>query len=242
MESDRIHAVAREIFEYVKSPSLRHIRDSHSIHKLAKEIVKTLDHASSVWAKWDGPREEIAKAVGPCWIPIEDLQAFLNRLPGQNLTTTDVVQRLRAISEEPYAEYPKEELKAGCLALYEAEKARGTEMPAIIGALREYVEAEEDRLHQEQEETYRRNREEERLRLERRFLSGADCGWMQINKSECFYCRRNGRTFRTTPDKEKRWQLYRIENLEDAGLLLGSYDGRRAASKALEKIAYQPEF
>jgi hypothetical protein len=33
---------------------------------------------------------------------------------------------------------PNEELKAGCLALYEIEKAQGTELPATIGALREW--------------------------------------------------------------------------------------------------------
>jgi len=29
--------------------------------------------------------------------------------------------------------------------------------------------------------------------------------------------------------------------LEDVGVLLGTYQGRREASKALEKIAYEPE-
>ena len=57
-----------------------------------------------------------------------------------------MVQRLRAFYEEPYSSYPNEELKAGCLALYEAEKAQGTELPAIIGALQEYIELEEERL------------------------------------------------------------------------------------------------
>jgi len=80
-------------------------------------------------------REELAKAAAICWIPTEDLRVFLNRLPGPALTHTDVVQRLRAFWEEPWAEYPDEELKAGCLALYEREKAFGTELPAIIGAL-----------------------------------------------------------------------------------------------------------
>jgi hypothetical protein len=55
-----------------------------------------------------------------CRIPAEDLLIFLNRLPGPALKHTDVVQRLRA---EPWAVYPNEELKAGCLVLYENEKA-----------------------------------------------------------------------------------------------------------------------
>ncbi|MFB9262211.1 hypothetical protein ACFFWD_03340 [Bradyrhizobium erythrophlei] len=99
MDSDRQHAVTTRLFEYVKSPSLRHLRDPNSIHKLAREIVQALDGASSIWGKWGGPREEVVKAAAPCWVPIEDLRAFLNALPGPPLTKTDVEQRLRAIWE-----------------------------------------------------------------------------------------------------------------------------------------------
>lgn len=205
MESDRLYAVTSKLDDYVKSPSLRHIRDPHSLQKLAKEIVQAIDRASSIWGKWEGPREELAKSAAPCWIPTEDLQAFLNRLPGPVLTNTDVVQRLRAFNEEPYSTYPNEELKAGCLALYEAEKAQGTELTAIISALQEYIELEEERLRREREETYRRHQEEERIRLQQRFLAGADCGWTQIEKSEAFYCRRNGRAYRVARAKDKRW-------------------------------------
>jgi hypothetical protein len=62
------------------------------------------------------------------------------------LTQTDVLQRMRAFWEEPWAEYPNEDLRAGCLELYEIEKTQGTELPAIIGALQEYVGLEDDRL------------------------------------------------------------------------------------------------
>jgi hypothetical protein len=68
-------------------------------------------------------------------IPAEDLQAYLNRLPGPALTLTDVRQRLRALWEEPWETYPNEELKNGCHSLYAAEKAQGTEFIAIVGAL-----------------------------------------------------------------------------------------------------------
>ena len=67
MENDRIYAVASRLADYIKSPSLRHIRDPHSLHKLAKEIVQAVDRASSIWGKWEGPREELAKAAAPCW-------------------------------------------------------------------------------------------------------------------------------------------------------------------------------
>ncbi len=241
MSNDRIYAVTSELFDYVKSPSLRHIRDPHSIHRLAKSIVQSLDRASSVWRKWEGSREEFAKAASCCWIPTEDLLTFLNRLPGPVLTRTDVVQRLRAFWEEPWAAYPNEELKSGCLVLYESEKAQGTELPAIVGALQEHIELEEERLRREQAENYQRYKETERLRLQQRFLSGADCGWTPIEEFDDLFCRRNGRAFRIARRKDKRWKLYRVASVADAGVLLGSYQGRREANKALEQIAYQPE-
>ncbi|MGY3134570.1 hypothetical protein ACVWZM_005252 [Bradyrhizobium sp. USDA 4501] len=241
MDADRQYAIASLLFDYVKSPSLRHLREPHSVHKLARDILLAVDRASSVWKKWEPQREEIAKAAAPCWIPIEDLQAFLNSLPGPALTKTDVEQRLRAIWEEPYATYPKDELKIGCLALYHSEAAQGTELRAIIGALEEHIEREDDRLRREQEESYHRWKEEERVKLEQRFLSGADCGWTPVNKSDAFYCRRNGRTFRIIQGKDKRWTLFRVKSIEDKGELLGQYQGRGDANKALKTIAYANE-
>lgn len=82
MDADRQYAVASLLFDYVKSPSLRHLRDPHSIHRLARDIVNALDRASSVWKKWEPKREEIVQAAAPCWIPLEDLQAFLTTLRG----------------------------------------------------------------------------------------------------------------------------------------------------------------
>jgi uncharacterized protein YbaR (Trm112 family) len=78
---------------------------------------------------------------------------------------------------------------------------QGTEMRAIVGALQEHIEREEDRLRREREEYWRRLKAEERVKLERRFLSGADCGWTAIEKSEALYCRRNGRAFRIVQGK-----------------------------------------
>jgi len=241
MNSDRQYAVASLLFDYVKSPSLRHLRDPHSVHKLARDIVNAIDRAGSVWGKWEAEREEVAKAAAPCWIPMEDLLASLNNLPGPPLTKTDVEQRLRAIWEEPYSIYPNEALKDGCLALYHSEKAQGTEMRAIIGMLQEHREREDERLRREQEERYRKLKEEERAKLEQRFLSGADCGWTPIDSSAAFYCRRNGRTFRIVRSKDKRWTLFRVETIEDEGELLGLYQRRGDANKALKTIAYANE-
>jgi len=40
MESDRLNAVASKLADYARSPSLQHIRNPHSLHKLAQEIVQ----------------------------------------------------------------------------------------------------------------------------------------------------------------------------------------------------------
>lgn len=101
-------------------------------------------------------------------------------MPGPQVTATDVSQRLRAFEDEEYFSYPKEEHRPGCLALYEKERADGTELPAIIGLLRDHVERQEERLRVEQEERYKRSREEDRMAREQRLLSGADCKWTQL--------------------------------------------------------------
>lgn len=241
MENDRIYPVLSTLVEYLKSPSLGHIRNPYQLQKLAREIVQIVDRAGSVWTKWEGAREDLVKAASPCWIPIQDLHFCLNRLPGPPLTLSDVRQRLRAIWEEPWATYPNEELKESCLALYTQEKSAGTELIAIIGALREHIEFEEERLRHEQDETYRLAREAEQLKRQQRFHSGADVGWTRIDSSNALYCRRNGRSFRIALGKDKRWKLFRIASQKDEGELLGAYGHRRDANKALDKIAYESE-
>lgn len=89
-EDERIWAVREILSDYVKSPSLRHIRDPHALSKLAREIVRCIDRSNDIWRKWDGQRELLLKSALGCWIPVEDLRAFLNRMPGPELTTTDV--------------------------------------------------------------------------------------------------------------------------------------------------------
>jgi hypothetical protein len=102
MNDDRIWTVKELLFDYVKSPSLKHIRDPHSVSKLAQEIVRRLDRGNSIWQKWNGERELLLKPAVGCWIPIHALRAFLNRMPGSQLTETDVTQRLKAFEDEYY--------------------------------------------------------------------------------------------------------------------------------------------
>jgi hypothetical protein len=239
---ERHAEVRRLIYRYVESPSLRHLRDSKQVDRLAEEILNAVDHTSSVWGKWDAARGELLKAAAKTWIPTEDLLAFLNSLPGPRLTQTDVVQRLRAFQEEPYAHlYPDERVRDACLARYAAEVEAGTELPAIVGALQEFAEAEEERLDRERAELWRSKQAADRLALERRFLSGADCKWTPLQGSKAVFMRKNGRAFRLSPTKEKRWELHRIEEATDAGDLLGIYATRGAANKVIAKIAYELE-
>ena len=170
-EDDRAYEVLRLILEHLRSPSLRHIRDAYAVNKLAHDIFKTMDRGIPLWQKWEGPRDVLAKAAATSWIPAADLTEFLNGMAGPKLTTTDVGQRLRAIHEEPYA----------------TEKAESTDMPAIVGLLQEHVEREEERLRLAHDQRCRQRAEEDRIALEQRFLSAADCKWTQVKKSKDLY-------------------------------------------------------
>lgn len=233
--------ISKLIAEYLRSPSLRHLRDPYSIDSLAASIVRAVERQASAWQKWAGERESILRASSLCWIPTEDLRSFLNRLPGPQLTTTDVVQRLRAIHEESYSSYPDEDLKDGCLEIYAKELAAGTELPAIVGSLQQYVEDESERRRVARAEANRRFAKEEREALELRFLSGADCAWTPIGGAKDLYTRKNGRAFRLSINKDKRLDLYRIEDVDDKGARVGTYGTRGDATKAVAKLAYTPE-
>lgn len=240
-EYHRHTEVRRLLVRYLESPSLRHLRDPKQVDRLAEEIVSAVDRTPPLWSKWDATREELLKAAAKTWIPIADLVALLNTLPGPRLTNTDVAQRLRAFQEEPYADlYADERVKDGCLALYAAELEAGTELMAIIGALQEFADEEERRLDDERREKWKAAQAAERLALERRYLSGADCKWTPLEGSKALFMRRNGRAFRLTPTDEKRLELRLIGEPTDEGELIGVYSTRSAANKVIDKIAYGP--
>ncbi|NYT40772.1 hypothetical protein HZY97_08395 [Sphingomonas sp. R-74633] len=242
LEDDRVQAVKQLLFEHVKSPSLRHIKDPYVLIKLAQQIVNKLDRGNSMWTKWSGLRDQLAQSAVPCWIPVSDLRDHLNRMEGPRLTLSDVEQRLRAFEEERYSEFPRDEFQTGCLAIYEAEKAEGTELPAIVGVLRAHIESEEARLEQEHRDRYAKLKEEQRLAAEQRLLSGADCKWTPWAGTKDLYCRVGGRLFRLAPRDDKFLDLFRVEEIDSSeGHLLGRYMKRGDATKAVERIAYQPE-
>ena len=165
-QDPRLPGIRKLLFEYVRSPSLRHLRDPHSVNRLAEDVVRSLGEDRPTWRKWDNNREEFLKSAAHCWVPIEDLRDYLNGMPGPKLTNTDVAQRLQVHYVEPYVSFPNEDLQVGCLAIYEREKGEGTELPAIIGVLQEYIEKEEYRLRIEQQVAREKCIEDERIALE----------------------------------------------------------------------------
>jgi hypothetical protein len=115
-------------------------------------------------------------------------------------------------------------------------------MAAIVWALHEYIEKEEDRLWKERDAQHRQWLEQQRIELEQRFLSGADCKWTPLDGSQAVYCRINGRAFRLTKTKDSTNDVHRIVSVDDPKpLWIGTYRTRGEATKALAKVAYQPE-
>jgi hypothetical protein len=241
-DTERHYDVVRLLREYVSSPSLQHIRDHSALCRVASEIIKRVDGANSLWKKWSTLREALLKPAITCWIPRADLQEELNRLPGPHLTQTDVLQKMKAFQDEDYYNYPNDELQTGCLELYEREKLAGTELIAIIFAIREYAENEEARLSKERHEAYKRQAQAEQLAKEQTFLSGAECKWTQIGEAPDLYCRINGRAYRLTPTQDKMWQAFRIASVDDQAVrFIGKYKRRGDASKAIQEVAYKPD-
>lgn len=240
-EDDRTHEIVRVLTEHTKSPSLRHIRDPYIILRTADEIIKKLDRGNPIWRKWEGPRENLIKSATICWVPIDDLREHLYRVAGPHLTHTDVEQRLAAAQDEQW-EYTDDDLRVGCVELYEREKALGTGLPVIIGALRRHVESEQERLRIGREAARRGQVVAEKVALQARFRSGADCKWVMIDDTKDLYCRVNGRDYRLAVTPDKRLDLFRIDGPDDAnGRLIGRYQNRSAVTKVLTQVAYQPE-
>lgn len=230
------------ILDYVKSASLEVIRRPTLVEQLAREIVARLDRTHVMWGKWDDQREALLRLAVPCWIPVEDLQAVLSEMPGPQLTATDVTQRLEAMATRSY-EYPQVEFQQGCLKIYNEEKALGTELRAIIGRIRDYIDEEDARLHAQRAERRKHAIEEERIEREQKLFSGADCTWTQLRGSPSWFCRKNGRLFQLSQSADKKWKLARVAAIEESGegRLIGRYKFRKDATKILMKIAYEPE-
>ncbi len=242
-DDPRSTEIVRLLLDHVRSPSLAHIRQPEQIQRLALAILRNVDGPTSPWRKWSLPRETVARAALPCWLPERHLCEELNQLPGPPLTIVDVVQRMEAMREEDcYSAWPDDDLKAGCLVLYERERKAGTELLAIIGAMRAWIDAEEERLRGEREATRRARVEADRIASQNRLLSGADCPWTQTAGIGTWHSRRNGRLYRLVQLDSRLWVLSRIAAMADKrGIEIGRYESRKVASKMLADIAYQPD-
>jgi hypothetical protein len=241
-DEDVIRTVRAALAQHVMSLSISQVRDPFAIDRLAKDIVRSVTSGNPVWRKWGPVRETVLKSASECWIPTDVLRDFLNEMPGPVLTLTDVKQRLRAMQEEEYLSTPDEDHRKACLTIIETERAQGTELPAIIGAVQEYLGEEYARRSREDREAWDRRRAEEKAALEERFISGADCKWTPVNGSTEVYCRTNGRAYRLSRGDDKLWKLQRVSSPKDEkGLPIGSYRARSDATKALAQVAYQPE-
>lgn len=238
-----IWVVKEVLLDYVKYPTLKTLRSPSAIDAVAREIVKRLDRHYSMWGKWDEERSELLRIAMRCWIPVEDLTNFMNGMRGTKLTTTDVTQRLEAMLIECPYDDRNEEFKEGCLAIYEEEKALGTELTAIVWRIRDYVDEEEGRLFSERQEYWKRQNEEKRIAREQTLLSGVDCSWTKMRGSRVLFCRKSGKLFRLTPTEKKTLKLFRVETtgLDEKGTLLGEYQRQGQASKAVAQIASMPE-
>lgn len=188
LEDDRIWQVRDLVIEHVSSPSLRHIRDPAAILSISRRILKRIDRGTGIWQKWEGEREVLIKSAVGCWIPTDSLREYLNLFSGPKLTSTDVAQRMKAIEEEPYTSYPNDDLREGCLAIFIEEKELGTELPAIIGRIADFVQEEEERSRVDREQRYKRARLEKQDTAEARLMAGADCKWTQLRGAPHVYC------------------------------------------------------
>jgi len=143
------------------------------------------------------------------------------------------------MAEEGF-EWPNDDYKTRCLEIYEREKAAGTEMPAIIREIREQLDVWEQRDREAREEAWQRSKQQARTEHQARLRAGLDCGWIDLDQRDIFYCRLNNRLFRITRDKQKRWELVRISAIEESkGLVIGHYTDRKEANKVIRKVAFE---
>ena len=244
-DDERASQVRALLWEHAH-PTLRNM-DYTRIAKLTEQILTVLTDRG-LWAKWGKDREELAKRAADIWIPMVDLREALNVLPGPQLTEVDVEQRIRDFREQRYGNgYPKEEAEAEALAVFAAEKAKGTEFMALLGYMEEWYWGAEERLRQKAEKERRERIAEEKRFAETRLRNGADCSWTSATGVADLHCCKNGRLYRlralqTTGKFEPAFEVLRVDHLDaKRGRPVGRYRTRGEASKAVANVAYQED-
>lgn len=244
LQDDRKYEITRLIYEYVKSPSLRHIREPENLHKLAVAILKVVDGPLTPWEKWSDHRVVLLKGAVDVWVPDDDLLAALNRLPGPPLTVVDLAQRLE--TERGY-HGPDEELREGCLAAYAEQKAAGTEMIAILGYLEMWMYEAGKPLHELRKQRDKERIAREKATAEARLRSGADCPWTEVRSIGAgVHCRKSGRLFRLAKASDLypgMLEVTQVKALDDKrGTYIGRYHTRSEATKVLVELVRKPDW
>ena len=130
---------------------------------------------------------------------------------------------------------------AGTVTLFN-DLGEGTEMAAILGRIRQYVDEEEIRRFREEMAQHQREADEKRQALIAKFLAGEDSKWVQPSASEDVFCRVNGRAYHLSPKEGITRKLERISTIDDPNpRLIGRYKTRAEATKVIQEIAYKPE-
>jgi hypothetical protein len=249
-EDQRFHEIIRLLHQYSARPPLKFPTDAE-LPALAKKILKAATGPTSLWAKWDKDRDELARRAAEVWAPLEDLRTALNTLPGEPLTCIDVEQRLYAIRSEHggYSYGPEEELKNAALTAYAEEKAKGTEFIAMLGWLEEWMWGAGENLRRKRDKERQEQIEQDKRNAEARLRSGADCPWTAAAGLADLHCRKNARLFRlkalerAASPLSPKFEVFEVKSVDEKrGVPIGRYRTRSDASKAVLEVAYKPEW
>jgi hypothetical protein len=231
-KDESIHQVTNLIMRRFTAGHLAH---TNGVQYLAHDIVRYFDGAHSHWAKWSIERTKLLDSSKTFSIPVGELQEALNALPGPSLTATDVEQRLKLLLGVPFVDQPREDLRDDFRAIFSAEKAKGTEFVAIVGAIRDFLDKVELREYYEGEERKKHEQEAERLEQEKTLRSGVDCDWLRPWECQDLFLRKAGRLFRLRNIAHLDWEVSEIPGLDrvDEGKCVGRFKGRGCARTAI---------
>lgn len=231
-KDENIHQVTNLIMRRFTAGHLAH---TNGVQYLAHDIVRYFDGAYSVWAKWSIDRTKLLDGSKTFSIPVEELQEALNALPGPSLTATDVEQRLKLLLDEPFVDQPREDLRDDLRAIFSAEKAKGTEFVAIVGAIQDFLDKVQQLEYAEYNERQKCEQQTARLAREQILRSGVDCDWLRPWERQDVFLRHAGRLFRLRKIGNLDWELSEIPGRDrvDEGECVGRFKGRGLARAAI---------
>jgi hypothetical protein len=220
MNSDHLHIIEQIIYNYKQSTRWHDFKAS----ELARKIMAALNKGQ----KWDSERRIAASTGRECWIPTEDLVAYLNSLPGPPITEGDLMALPLPRWDEPIPEARDE-----CLRVYYREKQAGTAWGAMMEIIQnEAVLPAFDKQHSEQ----RRLRREGALR---RIRSGEEVyGFIEVPDQRDWYSRHDGQLFRLQKLSRDQYALFSVSDLGEEGLPTQPHIFK-ARSQARDAVAFR---